>query len=62
MVDKYRIVMAGHGKCTVYRNGEKVDGVLAVKVEAAVESANIITLTVYASDVEVEVEAENQDG
>lgn len=56
-MDKFRIVLTGHGRGEVWRNGEKVSGVRAVTVRGGVGELNVVTLELFASEVEVEGQA-----
>lgn len=52
----FRIVLTGHGRGEVYRNGELISDVTDVKVEAGVNSLTQVTLTLAAADVVLEVQ------
>lgn len=56
-MDKYRIVMTGHGRGEVFRNGEKLERVTRVEFSAGVQEMNTVTLTFHADEVEVDAEA-----
>lgn len=53
---KFVIRLNGAGRGTVEMDGEPLSGVCAVKVEGAVGEAALVTLTFWASEVEVEAE------
>lgn len=48
-----KIELEGHGRGQVYIDGEKIDGVRAVKAEACVDEANTVTLELIPTRVEV---------
>lgn len=60
-MDKFRIVLTGPGRGEVWRNGEKVSGVRAVTVRAGVEELNVVTLELFAAEVEIEGLAEFEE-
>lgn len=57
-MDSFKIVLSSHGRGEVWRNGEKVSGVRAVTVRAGVDELNIVTLELFATEVEIEGQAE----
>ncbi|MNO31432.1 hypothetical protein D3C76_214060 [compost metagenome] len=54
----FKIIITGRGKGQVYRNGELLDGVMAVKVTAQANSLATVELTMAAGFVDLEVKAE----
>lgn len=60
-MDKFKIVLTAHGVGEVWRNGEKVESVRAVSVRAGVGELNVVTLEMFASEVEVDCVAEIKD-
>ena len=57
-MDKFKIVLSAHGRGEVWRNGEKVEGVRSLTVRAGVDQLNVVTLELYAADVEIECVAD----
>lgn len=62
MMDKFKIVLTGHGRGEVWRNGEPVTGVRGVTVRAGVGELNIVTLELFAAEVEIVGPAEFREG
>lgn len=60
-MDKFKIVLSAHGRGEVWRNGELVRGVRSVEVRACVGELNIITLELFAAEVEIEGPAELEE-
>lgn len=60
-MDKFKIVLSAHGRGEVWRNGEKVKGVRSVTVRAGVDQLNVVTLELFAPDVEIEGAADIKD-
>jgi len=58
MLDKYKIIMTGHGKGEVFRNGERVENVRAVQFNGGIDLINTVTLTLNVGEVEIEAEAD----
>lgn len=60
-MDNYKIIMTGQGQGKIYRNGEELKGVAAVKFAAGVNEVNTIELTYHANTVEIEAECEENN-
>ena len=57
---KFRIVMTAPSRGEIFMDGEQVKGVTAVQFRAAVDQISEVTLTLAASEVEIETEARGE--
>lgn len=51
---KVRIVLTGHGRGNVWVDGQEIQGIIRIFVQAGMGDKNLITLNVVSSNIEIE--------
>ena len=54
MKKQVRVVMTAHGRGEVFVDGQKIKGVKSLSFSAAVDSPNLLNLTIGAEQVEID--------
>jgi hypothetical protein len=63
-MSKYQVIIKGHGRGKVFKDGEEIHGVTQVEVRAGVDELTTIKLTLIADEVDLtsDIPEEDQDG
>jgi len=62
MGNDFRIIMTGHGQGKVFKDGQELEGVTAIKFSTVAGGVNVVELAFTAKEIEIEGMAEEANG